>query len=519
MRMRQPCIPRTTRRLAGVVLTLVIAGAPTGGAVELAPVFGNHAVLQRDRPVPLWGTGTPGESVRIAFRDQQLAVTVAGDGTWRTTLAPLKAGGPDTLVVSGDTTIRREDVLVGEVWLGAGQSNMAVAAGGVAGKGDEVMATLIARDHPRVRFQLDQQVDWRIAEAGSAGRLPATALAFAVTLSEHLSVPVGVLVRAMPGSATDFWITGEALRADDTCRNDIAAYAREVYPGLQRAYEERLAAWKAAADGRKEPEPPIAPGMPAKGAERLGRHFNAQIGPLIPYAIRGFLWDQGENMSSIAGTERSAVNAALVRGWRHAWGDDQLPFLYLQKPSGGGCAFDPADPLTSLADVFAPLPAEVPKNRPGFHRDIYLRLLAVPGTGMVMTSDLGAGIHPLKKSSYGRRAAAVALHVAYGRPGEIYGPRYAGHAVEGTHIRIRFTSVGKGLVARHDPQVRGFMIADASKVFRWADAVIDGDSVLVSHPQIGMPVAVRYAWADEIPWANLFNADGLPAQAFRTDTW
>ena len=515
----QSCPAHAVRPMIGVVLALLMGFAPNAVAVELAPVFGDHAVLQRDCPVPLWGTGTPGESLRITFRDQQLAATVASDGTWRTTLAALKAGGPDTLVISGSTTIRREDLLVGEVWLGAGQSNMAVAAGGVASKGDEVMAALITRDHPQVRFNLNQQADWRIADQSSAAKLPATALAFAVTLSERLSVPVGVMVRAMPGSATDFWITEEALLADETCRASIDTFAREVYPGLQRAHEERLAAWKAAADGQKEPEPPVAPGKPAKGAERLGKHFNAHIRPLIPYAIRGILWDQGENMSSIAGAERSAVNAALVQGWRRAWGRDDLPFLYMQKPSGGGCAFDPGDPLTSAAEAFAPLPDEVPKVKPGFHRDIYLRLLAVPGTGMVMTSDLGSGTHPARKSSYGRRAAALALGLAYGQPGAIHGPRYLSHVTEGPCIRIRFSHVGNGLTARHDPRVRGVMIAGTDKIFHWAETLIDGDSLVVSHPQITNPVAVRYAWADEIPWANLFTVDGLPAQAFRTDTW
>jgi sialate O-acetylesterase len=148
-----------------------------------------------------------------------------------------------------------------------------------------------------------------------------------------------------------------------------------------------------------------------------------------------------------------------------------------------------------------------------------VRLLAVPGTAMVMTSDLGGGTHPLKKSSYGRRAAQVALGAVYARPGEIYGPMYASHAVEGGRIRIRFSHVGDGLVRRHGERLQGFSIADASRRFIWADAVIDGETVVVSSPGMAQPAAVRYAWGEAIPWANLFNANGFPAQVFRTDDW
>ena len=498
-------------------ITLVGGGHSSALAVELAAVFSDHVVLQRERPVPLWGSGTPGERLTISFRDQRVQTDVDASGTWSARLSALTAGGPDTLVVAGSNTVQVSDVLVGEVWLAAGQSNMAMTAGGVVKKGDDALAEMTAADHPQIRFQLEQHPTWRVASAANQPGMPATALAFAVTLSQRLSVPVGMLVRAMPGSATDFWISEEALLNDPTCRASIDTYAQTVYPELQRAYEERRA--RAATAGGKEPEPPTPPGKPARGAERLGKHFTNLVMPLCPFAIRGFLWDQGENMASIAGAERSAVNAALVRGWRSAWGQGELPFIYFQKPSGGGCAYDPNDPLTQLAEPFAPLPAQVPKDKPGFYRDIYLRLLAVPGTALVPTSDLGGGLHPLRKSSYGRRAAQVALGVAYGQAGATCGPLYAGHAIEGAKVRIRFTHLGKGLVARHDPAVRGFFIAGSDQVFHWADATIDGDSVVVSHAQVAAPVAVRYAWADQIPWANLFNADGLPAQAFRTDTW
>lgn len=505
----------------GVAIALVIVCGPRTQGVDVAAVFSDHAVLQRDRPVPVWGTGIAGQTVTVSFRQQRLQTTVASDGGWSVELAPLAAGGPDDLVITGDDTRRVTDVLVGEVWMAAGQSNMAVGAGGAIDKGDEAMAALVAQERPRVRVNVwqNERATWRIATTKQAASMPGTAYAFAARLADELDVPVGVLVRAVPGSATDFWITAQMLQEDAACRDAIAAYAKTTYPALQQAHAERRARWQADPGERKEPEPPTPPGEPQKGADRLGRHFEGLIRPLVPFAVRGFLWDQGENMSSIAGAERSAVNAALVRGWRATWKRDDLPFLYVQKPSGGGCAWDPSDPLTCLAEPFAPLPAAVPKTSSGFHRDMYLRLLQVPGTALVMSSDLGGGLHPVRKSSYGTRAARVALTTVYGRPGESCGPLYHSHQIDGERIRIRFSHLGGGLAARHAEALQGFAIADASRTFVWATAVIDGDSVVVHSPQVRAPVAVRYAWADEIPWANLFSREGLPAQAFRTDDW
>lgn len=282
----------------GVAIALAVVCGPHAQGVEVAAVFSDHAVLQRDRPVPVWGTGIAGQMVTVSFRQQRVQTTVAPDGRWAVELAPLMAGGPDDLVIAGDDSRRITDVLVGEVWMAAGQSNMAVGVGGAIDKGDEAMAALVAQERPRVRLNVwqNERASWRIATAKQAPSMPGTAYAFAARLADELDVPVGVLVRAVPGTATDFWITAQMIQEDATCRDGIAAYAKTTYPTLQQDYAERRARWQADPGGRKEPEPPTPPGDPQKGAERLGRHFEGLIRPLVPYAVRGFLWDQGENM-------------------------------------------------------------------------------------------------------------------------------------------------------------------------------------------------------------------------------
>jgi len=189
----------------------------------------------------------------------------------------------------------------------------------------------------------------------------------------------------------------------------------------------------------------------------------------------------------------------------------------VQKISGGGPAWDYEDPVTKNGSKFGPLPAAVPAD--GAYRETHIKIASYPKTAMVIASDLGSGTHPTNKSGYGARAVRVAQGFVYGENVEYYGPVYASHKVEDGKVRIKFTHTGQGLAARHADKLQGFAIAGEDKKFVWADAVIDGDSVVVSSATVPKPVAVRYAWAGNFPWANLFNKNGLPAQTFRTDDW
>lgn len=264
----------------------------------------------------------------------------------------------------------------------------------------------------------------------------------------------------------------------------------------------------------------------------FGSHMVLQRDMPVP------IWGTAAAGEQVTVTFRDQMKTATA-----AWGQD-FAFLYVQKPSGGGTAWDLDDPLHAAASKFAPQPAEVPtqfhpdlswaefrcrprnneqeiwaKKTPEFSYDLHLKIMKSPGTFMVTSTDLGEGVHPQLKSAYGRRGADVALGAVYGAGGEIYGPLYAGHTVEGSNVRVRFSHVGQGLTVRHADRLQGFLIAGADKQFHWADAKLDGDAVVVSCPHVPAPAAVRYAWAPRFPWANLFNKDGLPAQPFRTDDW
>lgn len=500
------------RVLTGAVAcVLVLAAASARAEIKAAPVFGNHMVLQRDMPVPVWGTAAPGEKVVVRFRDQEQTAVAAADGRWIVRLAPLKAGGPDALEIGG---ARFEDVLVGEVWIGAGQSNMVVGTPGAA-KNDPVLAALAATNHPLVRIGWGCKGDWRVATAPVG--LSALPFAFAAQLQPRLQVPVGVVLGAVPGSSMDFWLTPAAVQADAECRAAIRAYAENVYPRERKAYAERLAKWEAMDPATRPAAKPEAPLEPGAARHEVGKFFEEYIRPMIPFAVRGVLWDQGENGPSITGTRPPMVMRALIASWRQEWGRGDLPWVYVQKPSGGGCAWDPENPINRLADAFAPLPAAVPQG--GAVRESYVRMLQITNTFMAIASDLSPGTHPPNKSAYGARAAEAARVAAYGTQSEIYGPLYAGHTIEDGRVRIRFTHAGQGLAFRHGDKLQGFAIAGDDKRFVWAEAAIEGDAVVVSSPGVPKPAAVRYAYDVKCPWANLFNKNGLPAQAFRTDEW
>ncbi len=516
-------LPKAFLLLAGLGLASLPSTA--GAAVKLPPVLSDHMVLQRDMKVPIWGTAAPGEKVTVKFRDQQKEAEADKAGKWLLRLDPLKAGGPHKLTVAGTNTITIDDVLVGEVWVGSGQSNM---AGGVAGyaKGDEMLAkAAAAAPYPTIRL-LRGSGRWQKADLSAVRGFSALLFSFGVRLQQELKVPVGLMVGAVGGTPSGPWLSEEAFAADKAAQSALKKFeATYDYEKGMKQYDKALVKWEKDVEAAKEAKkkPPRKPAPPAKVGEltkgKIGGLYRAHVKPMVPFGIRGVLWDQGESGTAVPGVDQYVLMGALIRGWRREWGQGDFPFLYVQKPSGGGPAWDYANATTSRADRFAPLPKKVPGNADGLYRELHVRIVNYPNTAMVLSSDLGAGVHPTNKFGYGDRACLVALGLAYGRKVEYYGPVYEKQAIEGDKVRLSFAHVGKGLAFKHGERLQGFAVAGKDKVWHWADAAIDGNTVVVSSAKVPAPVAVRYAWSARHPWANLFNKDGLPAQAFRTDDW
>ena len=507
--MKAACV----RWTAALVLVGGVAANSGFAEVRANRMFSDHMVLQRGMRVPIWGTAAPGEKITVTFRDRKKQTEADKDGKWLVRLDPLKVGEPGKLTVSGGNSVAFGDVLVGEVWVGSGQSNMAGGTGGYARR-DEVLAKMVkAAPYPKLRLY---RGGWKESTAGNINGFSALLFAFGQPLQKELGVPVGLIVGAVGGTPSGRWLSPEMLAADAACQALLKKSA--WFEQQQKKHQEALAKWEKAAKLAKENKkrPPRKP----RGPLNVGDLYASRIEPVVPYAIRGVLWDQGESGTAVRGIDQFTMMGALIKGWRKAWGQGDFPFLYVQKPSGGGCAWEAkgGNPVTRMANAFSAQPAEPNKAGDGRWRELHIRIMQHPKTAMVTASDLGGGIHPINKSGYGRRACRVALGFVYGRDVAIYGPMYESHKVEDNVVCVSFKHVGKGLTFRHGDKLQGFEIAGADGVYHWADAnLCIANTVILRSPKVAKPVNIRYGCSNKRTWANLFNKDGLPALTFRTD--
>lgn len=500
-----------------LLFLLAVYPASAFADVKLPNVLSDHMVLQREAPVPIWGTAAPGEQVTVKFREQTKTTTAGADGKWLVKLDALTAGGPDALTVVGKNTVTLQDILVGEVWVGSGQSNMAGSVGSYA-KGDDVLAKLAEAKYPKLRFSKSGG-KWSESDEKTNPGASAILFSFGVRLQQELNVPVGLMLGAVGGTPSGYWLSDEAYRSDAAVKTVVAAAPKFEAEKAKADLEKLLAKWEidtaaAKKDNKPLPKKPVLAAPPGESAGKIGNLYETHIRPMLPFAIRGVVWDQGESGTAITAVDQFTLMGALIKGWRKEWGQD-FPFIYIQKPSGLGCAFDPSDPITNKADKFEPLPKDVPSD--GANRELHVRIMKHPNTFMAIASDLGPMTHPTNKSGYGARSARVALGAVYGKKIEIYGPIYKSHTVEGNKVRVTFDHVGQGLTSKHGDKLQGFAIAGADGKFLWADAAIEGDAVVISSSQVEKPAAIRYAYSNKHTWANLFNKDGLPALPFKTD--
>ena len=507
---------------------LLIPTLPASADVRLPHVFGDHMVMQRDMPVPIWGWAEAGESVSITF-GKHTVKTVADDaGQWLVKLPALQAGGPFELTVQGKNTIRVQDVLVGEVWLCSGQSNMEMGVG-VAKDAEQEIA---AADYPQIRlFELPRQpagevatdinANWRVCQpdtiaSGGWGGFSAVGYYYGRELHKELDVPVGLIDSSWGGTLIGPWtpVCGfEAVPAlldvVDTINRRDSEYKTKTLPTKMAEIEGWIEATRTAL-AEKQPLPPTPwwPRHPLESHAEPTGLYNGMIHPLIPFAIRGAIWYQGEsNVHSADGMKYYEKMKALVAGWRQVWGQGDFPFYFVQ--------LAPFKYTLHRQDIS---PYEMPRIW-----EAQLASLAIPNTGMAVLTDLGdwRDIHPKNKQEVGRRLSLWALSQCYGRENLVYsGPLYKTATVEGNRIRVHFDHVGSGLESRDGDPLNWFEIAGADKQFVEAKARIDNDSVIVWNENIRNPVAVRFSWhmlPEPIP--NLINREGLPASPFRTHDW
>lgn len=479
----------------------------------LPTVFSDHLVLQRDLPIPIWGTAPAGTVVQITLAGKSATTTATDDGRWKAELPALTAGGPFQLEVAAGAARRTfSDVLIGEVWLCSGQSNMDFSLAKTAKRSFagalDWEKEVAAADHPQLRMytaewsmnefpQREVSGAWAVCSPQTAGDFSAVAYYFGLDLQQRLKVPVGLVTCAFGASTIEAWIRNETLEAHPQLAGLLQKFNKKALafrdnPKLFLDYGIALSQPKVG-KGPKNPDP-------FQDQHNPSVLHHGMIAPILPYGIRGAIWYQGEsNLDSR--NLYAELQQTLIEDWRAQWGNPQMPFYFVQLASYKTQSKEPASG-GQIAEM----------------REVQSKALAIPHTGMAVTLDIGdeKNIHPRNKRDVGKRLAGLALAGTYGKAGEASGPIYRESAVENDRIRIKFDHAGGGLVAKNGA-LQQFAIAGADGKYVWADAVIEGDSVIVSASSIAKPVSVRYAWADNPAGANLYNSEGLPAAPFRTN--
>jgi sialate O-acetylesterase len=488
--------------------------------VAPAALFTGGAVLQRDKPVPVWGKADAGEKVSVTFAGQKISTTTAADGRWMVLLEPLATSSESAdLVIAGKNTVTVHDVVVGEVWLCSGQSNMEwPVARAMNAEAEIAAANFPLLRHVRIEHVVAEAPADRVATSGwqaatpqTVGGFTAVGYFFAREIHQKLGVPIGLVHSSWGGTPIESWLSPAALASDPAfaVANERWRQTLAEFPARNAAYEQQLAEWNAAAAAANAKGPaeaaafakqkprPRAPRGAGDSWTPTGL-FNGMIAPLVPYALRGALWYQGESNAEHA-PEYHALFAAMIRAWRGHFGQGEIPFYWVSL-----AAYAPADPTNRTY---------------AFLREAQTKTLALPNTGQALAIDLGdpKNIHPTNKQEVGRRLALLAKNRDYGIVGDDTGPTFAGATREGTTMRVRFSHAGGGLIAREKP-VQALELAGADRVFYPADGRIERDTLIVTSPKVREPVAVRYAFTNA-PEANLFSGAGLPAVPFRSDEW
>ena len=499
-------------------------------AVRLPKIFGDGMVVQQKAPVPVWGWANAGEKVTVSFAGRSESATADADGKWMVKLPEMPADKQGReMTVAGENTVAFKDVLVGEVWICGGQSNMEMVVNGCRNAAEEKAAAT----NPLIRHIKVTRVSsaesladitgqWTACSPETVGNFTAVGYFFARELAKELDVPVGLIGSNWGGTRIEPWTPPAAFRAVPELKalaDQVEGWSVQTEAGRAK-YAQYIAALKtwipmaeAAVAAKQQPPPAPESPLPRPSSTQPTHLYNSMIHPLVPYAIRGAIWYQGEANGN-EGVTYIHKTGALVAGWRQVWGSE-FPFYWVQlanyrtsdrnNPSGG--------------DGYART------------REAQMQAMSIANTGMACIIDIGEekDIHPKNKQDVGKRLALWALAKTYGREGLVFsGPLYKGSAVEGGKIRIAFDHAAGLFIGLKDglepprpsnEKLRWVAIAGEDKVWQWADAVVDGETLVVSCDKVEKPVAVRYGFTANPDGPNLYNAAGLPASPFRTDEW
>jgi len=508
------------RCLLWLPLVLVTIATSAMSEVKLPALFTDHMVLQRGQAVPVWGWAAPNEKVTVTFRDQTRTATADADGRWSVTLDALDVGEPSTLTVKGSNELKRSDVLVGEVWVCSGQSNMQWS---VTASLDPDLEAASAH-YPMIRLfqtpmvtaetpQQDVDTKWTACTPETVPGFSAVAYFFGRQLHEVLQVPVGIIQTAWGGTPAEAWTSAEALARTPSLQPLVDSWNKRVAEfdadKAETDYQAALADWKAAVEKAKSenkpaPREPQRAQHPRKSSHRPSNLFNAMIAPLAGYGIRGAIWYQGESNAGRAYQYRTLM-PLMIQSWRDAWKQGEFSFYQVQLANFKAITDQPGD--SDWAEL---------------REAQMLTVDAIPNVGVACITDIGAAkdIHPKDKQNVAKRLARLALTSDYGQKNIIrQGPTYKSIDIQGNTITVHFDTHGRNLISYYQEPLTGFAIAGDDKKWVWGQAKITGpDTVEVTHPEISDPRAVRYNWADN-PQGNLYSEAYLPAYPFRSDDW
>jgi sialate O-acetylesterase len=455
--------------------------------VKLPQLFSNNMVLQRNISIPVWGWAGPNEKITVQCNKQSRSTKAGKDGKWKLVLTPETAGGPFEMIIKGKNTVTISNILVGEVWVCSGQSNMEMNVKHSEDK--RYQAEISSANNSQIRHikikntvsdtpLADVTGEWKIAnDSNNVADFSSVGYFFALKLQEELHVPVGLINSSWGGTVVETWISRDSINK---------------YSELKDSIKKSFAELKAAA-----PEGKVGPNA------YPSLLYNGMINPLVPYAIKGVLWYQGESNASRA-KQYGKTFPLMISDWRARWKEGDFPFYFVQLSS-----WHANNGNSAKGSEWAEL------------RESQTSTLSVPNTGMAVTLDIGdsKNIHPSDKKDVGLRLAAIALNKQYGGQAEYSGPVYNSMAVESNQAVLSFTHADGLWIKDNYQYLKGFEVAGEDHKFYYAKAEIKEGKVVVYSDSVANPVAVRYGWADDMPEANLYNKEGFPAQPFRTDKW